>query len=65
MLLHLCQPSEPGSEELGRMRPNGGVMYLGTNEVSKRSPISDEPLMVPRTSNGPNVAFGIKTNATP
>ncbi len=38
---------EPGSEELGRARPNGGVMYPGADEVSKRPPVSDEPLLVP------------------
>ncbi len=38
---------EPGSEELGRARPNGGAMYPGADEVSKRLPVSDEPLLVP------------------
>jgi hypothetical protein len=38
---------EPGSEELGRARPNGGVTYPGADEVSKRPPVSDEPLVVP------------------
>jgi hypothetical protein len=32
VLLHLCQPTKPGLEELGRMRPNGGVMYLRVDE---------------------------------
>jgi hypothetical protein len=47
VLLHLCQPIEPGLVELGRVRPNGGVTYLGTNEVSKRSLVFDKPLVVP------------------
>lgn len=47
MLLHLYQPTEPGLEELGRARPNGGTTYPGTNEVSKQPPISNEPLVVP------------------
>jgi hypothetical protein len=47
VLLYLCQPTEPGSEELGRARPNGGAMYPGADEVSKRLPVSDEPLLVP------------------
>ncbi len=49
MLLHLCQPIESRSEELGRVRPNGGVTYPRTDEVSKRLHVSDEPLMVPTT----------------
>ncbi len=32
MLLHFYQLIELGSEELGRARLNGGVMYLGANE---------------------------------
>jgi hypothetical protein len=32
MLLNLCQPTKPGTEELGKTRPNGGVMYPGANE---------------------------------
>jgi hypothetical protein len=36
-MLHLLQPKEPGTEELGRARPNGVVTYLGANEVSKVS----------------------------
>jgi hypothetical protein len=47
VLLHFCQPIEPRSKELGRMKPNGGVMYPGTYEVSKRPPIFYDPLMVP------------------
>ncbi len=47
MLLHLCQPTKPGSEKLGRTRPNGGVTYFGIDEVSKRPPISNKPLVVP------------------
>ncbi len=27
MLLHFCQPTESGSKELGRMKPNGGMIY--------------------------------------
>ncbi len=46
-MLHLCQPTKLGLEELGKVRPNGGVTYLGTNEVSKRPPVSDKPLVVP------------------
>jgi hypothetical protein len=34
VLLHLYQPIEPGLEELGKARPNGGVIYPGANEVS-------------------------------
>ncbi len=34
MLLHLCQPAEPRLEELGRAKPNGGVTFLGVDEVS-------------------------------
>ncbi len=30
MLLHLYQLTLPGSEELGRARPNATVTYLGT-----------------------------------
>jgi len=33
MLLHLCQPTEPGWEELGKAKPNGGMTYLRTDEV--------------------------------
>jgi len=29
VLLHFCQPIEPGLEEMGKARPNGGVMYPG------------------------------------
>ncbi len=35
MLLHLFQPIESRLKELGKARPNGKVMYLGANEVSK------------------------------
>lgn len=47
MLLHLCQSIESRSEELGRTRPNGGMMYLGVDEVSKRPLVFYEVLMVP------------------
>jgi len=33
VLLHLCQPTEPGWEELGKAKPNGGVTYLRADEV--------------------------------
>ncbi len=32
MLLHLCHPKEFGSKEMGRVKPNGGVMYPGVDE---------------------------------
>jgi hypothetical protein len=32
VLLHLYQPIEPGTEELGRVRPNVGMTYPRTNE---------------------------------
>ncbi len=35
MPLHFYQPTEPGLEELGRIKPNGAMMYLGANEVSR------------------------------
>ncbi len=28
MLLHFCQPTKLGSKELGRVKPNGGMIYL-------------------------------------
>jgi len=31
VLLHLYQPIESGLEELGKVRPNEGMMYLGAN----------------------------------
>jgi len=31
VLLHLCQPTELGSKKLGRVKPNGGVTYLGVD----------------------------------
>ncbi len=33
MLLHLCQPTKPGWEELGKAKPNGGVTYPRIDEV--------------------------------
>jgi hypothetical protein len=37
VLLHLCQPIEPGIEELGKAKPNAGVMYPRTDQVSRLS----------------------------
>jgi hypothetical protein len=34
VLLHLYQPIELGSEELGKVRPNEGVMYHRVDELS-------------------------------
>jgi len=34
VLLHLYQPTKSGLEELEKARPNGGLIYLGANEVS-------------------------------
>jgi len=47
VLLHFCQPTESGSKELGRARPNGGVTYPGVDEVSKRLLVFGEPLVFP------------------
>ncbi len=47
MLLHFCQLTELGLEELGKARPNGGVTYLQANEVSKRPLVFYKPLVVP------------------
>jgi len=33
MLLHFYQPIELRSEELGRARPNGGMMYPRAGEI--------------------------------
>ncbi len=32
---------------MGIAKPNGGVTYLGADEVSKRPLVSNEPLVVP------------------
>jgi len=57
VLLHLCQPTEPRLEELGRVRPNGGMMYLGVDEfqssLSRTRATQEEPrrfLKLPKSS---------------
>ncbi len=37
MLLHLCQPIELGIEELEKAKPNVGVIYPRTDQISKLS----------------------------
>jgi hypothetical protein len=36
VFLHLYQPIESGLEEMGKARPNGGMIYLGADEVLKK-----------------------------
>ncbi len=35
MLLHLCQPKQPKSEERGKVKPNVRMTYPGIDQVSK------------------------------
>jgi hypothetical protein len=37
VLLHLCQPTKPGTKELEKMKLNGAVMYRVVDQVSKLS----------------------------